>query len=259
MCYQNSSVAKSQKKNALRPANSMPPVIAGMRPIAILCFALLLCSRDLQTRAQSVTDVSQVQIGEFTKAELDRLVQSVVVQEFGTILPQESLLVGISRTGARSAKRCHTLQGQGAVLHELNLRSGRQEKWRQQVELQIRIIALFKNGVTSRLAAEVGQQDAVLSRLIQERVALTAAGRNYDDVARKMEEARANKTAISKPLLDLVDACDGVTDNRNRLLEFIAGDISVLNVRLSPRAIKLPLNPASRSAASCKRPPCSAV
>ena len=73
------------------------------------------------------------------------------------------------------------------------------------------------------------------------RVALTAEGRNYDDVARKMEETRANKTAISKPLLDLVDACDGVTDNRNRLLEFIAGDIAVLNVRHVPsfRAIKL--------------------
>ncbi len=109
------------------------------------------------------------------------------------------------------------------------------------MELQIRIISLFKNGVTSRLAAEVAQQDAVLTRLIQERVALTAEGRNYDDVARKMEETRANKTAISKPLLDLVDACDGVTDNRNRLLEFIAGDIAVLNVRRVPssRAIKL--------------------
>ena len=60
---------------------------------------------------------------------------------------------------------------------------------------------------------------------------LTAEGRNYDAVARKLDEARANKTKVSQPLIDLVTSCDTLSDNRNRLLEFIAGDITALNAR----------------------------
>ena len=100
-----------------------------------------------------------------------------------------------------------------------------------QVELQIRVVALFKNVVTMKLVSETAEKDARLAALIQERIILTAEGRNYDAVARKIDETRANKTMLTQPLIDLVAACDSLTDNRNRLLEYIDGDIAVLNVR----------------------------
>jgi hypothetical protein len=99
------------------------------------------------------------------------------------------------------------------------------------VQLQIRIVGLFRNAAASKLISEVAKQDAVLAQLIQERKLLTAEGRNYDAVARKLDEARANKTKVSQPLIDLVASCDALSDNRNRLLEFIAGDVTALNAR----------------------------
>jgi hypothetical protein len=196
-----------------------------------LFFALALIAPSAMGSEQGITDISQVIIGDLAKSELDRLVKSVAVSEFGSVVPNEGLLVDISKRGSRSAKKCHTVIGQGAVLQELNDRNNRQVKWQQQVELQIRAIALFKSSVTSKLASETAAQDAVLAQLIQERRILTAEGRNYDAVAKKLDDARANKTSITRPLLDLVEACDSLTDNRNRLLGFIASDIAVLNVR----------------------------
>jgi len=197
----------------------------------IFLLNVLLLALPARCQQQGITDISQVVVGSLTKSELDRLVTSVVITELDSIVPKESLLVDIAQKGSRTATRCHTVQGQGAVLQELIVRNGRQEKWRQQVELQIRVIALFKNVVSSKLASEVAKQDSILSALIQERITLTAEGRNYDAVARKIDEARANKTSISTPLLDLVAAGDAVTVDRNRLLDFIANDIAVLNLR----------------------------
>jgi hypothetical protein len=197
----------------------------------ILVILIAIAAELSFTHSLGITDTSQVVIGNLAKSELDRLVKSVEISEFGSIIPSESFLVEISKKGSRTATRCHTVQGQGAVLQELNVRSNRQETWRQQVELQIRVVALFKSAVTSKLASEVAIQDAILSSLIQQRKILTAEGRNYDAVARKMDEARANKTEVSQPLLDLVTASDSMTDNRNRLLEFIAEDILILNKR----------------------------
>lgn len=76
--------------------------------------------------ARSITDISQVTIGNLGKEELDEAVKSVEISEIGSVVPQESFLVEIARDGSRQATRCHTVQGQGAVLRELNLRSSRQ-------------------------------------------------------------------------------------------------------------------------------------
>ena len=213
-------------------AGAMPlRLLRGACAIISASFVFLLLILPALCQQQGITDISQVVIGSLAKSELDRLVTSVVITELDSIVPQESLLVEIAKIGSRTATRCHTVQGQGAVLQELIVRNGRQEKWRQQVELQIRVIALFKNVITSKLASEVATQDAILSALISERITLTAEGRNYDAVANKINEARANKTSISTPLTDLVAACDAVTVDRNRLQEFIASDIASLNRR----------------------------
>jgi hypothetical protein len=209
---------------------ALSSVFSGIH-VAFLVTVIIIEHAIVVSSETSITDISQVVIGNLVKGELDRLVKSVVITEIGSVVPNESYLVDISRQGSRNAKKCHTVKGQGAVLQELNNRNIRQIKWRQQVELQIRVIALFKNSVTTKLASETAKQDEILARLIQERSTLTTQGRNYDVVARKLDEARANKTEINRPLLGLVAACDSVTDNRNRLLEFIDSDINVLNIR----------------------------
>lgn len=93
------------------------------KAVAIL---IIISSGLSMHNAQSITDISQVVIRNLGQEELDEVVKSVEITELGSVVPQESFLVEISKDGSRQAKRCHTVQGQGAVLRELNIRSSRQ-------------------------------------------------------------------------------------------------------------------------------------